>query len=42
VPAPPLPVRHSVLDTFNAPSRAGRNPAAAPRLRRRSTGPSAG
>ena len=42
VPAPPLPVRRGVLDTFSAPSLAGRNPAAAPRLRRRSTGPSAG
>jgi len=42
VPAPPLPVRRSVLNTFNAPSRAGRNPAAAPRLRQRSKRPSAG
>ncbi len=42
VPAPPLPVRRSVLDTFNAPSRAGRNLAAAPRLRQRSKRPSAG
>jgi hypothetical protein len=42
VPAPPLPVRHGVLDTLNASSRAGRNPAGGPRLRRRSIGPSAG
>ena len=42
VPAPPLPVRHGVLDTFNAPRRAGRNPGGGPRLRQRSTGPSAG
>jgi hypothetical protein len=42
VPAPPLPVRHGVLDTFNAPRRAGRNPGGGPRLRQRSIGPSAG
>ena len=42
VPAPPLPVRHGVLDTFNASRRAGRNPGGGPRLRQRSIGPSAG
>ena len=42
VPAPPLPVRHGVLDTLNASSRAGQNPAGGPRLRRKSIGPSAG
>ena len=42
VPAPPLPVRHGVLDTFNASTQAGRNPEAGPRLRQRSIGPSAG
>jgi hypothetical protein len=42
VPAPPLPVRHGVLDAFNASSRGGRNPGAVPRLRQRSIGPSAG
>jgi hypothetical protein len=42
VPAPPLPVRHGVLDTLNASSRAGRNPGGGPRLRQRSIGPSAG
>jgi hypothetical protein len=42
VPAPTLPVRHGVLDAVSAPSRAERNPAAGPRLRRRSKRPSAG
>jgi hypothetical protein len=42
VPAPPLPVRHGVLDAFSAPPPAGRNPAAGQRLRRRSKRPSAG
>ena len=42
VPAPPLPVRRGVLDPFSAPPPAARNPAAAPRLRRRSNHPSAG
>jgi hypothetical protein len=42
VPAPPMPVRHGVLDPLNASSRAGRNPAGGPRLRQRSIGPSAG
>jgi hypothetical protein len=42
VPAPPLPVRRGVLDTFNAPRRAGRSPAGGPHLRQRSKRPSAG
>jgi hypothetical protein len=42
VPAPPLPVRHGVLDTLNASSRAGRNPGGEPRLRQKSNCPSAG
>jgi hypothetical protein len=42
VPALPMPVRHGVIDTFSASTRAERNPAAGPRLRRRSKRPSAG